>query len=242
MFVEDLLLELRVHVIPKWIQHHLAVEFVGQYVHPWGLTAWHRDFIYNVSNHVNEGHSLSTKQSETFLKLVARFKYKIIEDRVANETEISNLLNDPTYRRPLYTSTNVPKEVRYIGNNFIAFRFKSNKDLLNKIKTLTIIEKSSWIEPYNAFAKIEMTRARFDWLHKIWIVPVYRYNLQAICNLILDARFRMDKSTAEYLQLALDSHDKPSLFAVDEQTILVNVCDDPILAAWITEIAAGIPS
>jgi hypothetical protein len=175
-------------------------------------------------------------------KSLTAFEIKFIVLGWITKRELDSLIAEPIYRLPLYESTNVPREVRYLGDNLLAFRCKVNPVLSERIKGLGDAAKTTWVAgTFDNFGRNHgpsvALKPRFDWLHKVWIVPVYRFNLNAIVELIADQRFGMDQAASDYLKLARRSHNQPSIFAIDteNQIILANICDDPILAGWMNE-------
>ena len=233
MIVEDLLLKIRDTLIWK----NKQLPFDGLF-----SDEWHLNFISSIGRHVDANKSLSTKQSDIILKMVEKVRSYLVKNGWATDADITKMLAEPQFRNPLYESTNVPKEVRHIGDNLLAFRSKNNEIVRNKIKTLCYPELKQRVATWSLqpTTTTNIRAARFDWLYKVWIVPVYRFNVADILNLIETERFNIDHQTAHYLRLVKHSFNQPSLFAVDSEIILANVCDDPILASWITEVANGV--
>lgn len=219
MYVEELLLK-----IPEWLSE---------------LDDWHKGFIRSISQQIAADKPLSTRQATVILKLIRQLHDLLIKQGWATEADLASMLHTPQYRHLPYESFSLPKECRYLGNNLLAFRFKAHTPLQEKIKELGTTTTSWFGEP----PLTPHLKPRFDWLYKVWIVPVYRFNLQAIIDLIKDEHFNVDGTVSHYLALANRSFNQSSLFSIDETmgVILANVCDHPILAAWITEIAEGIP-
>ena len=215
------------------------------------LTEWQIQFVYDVgcrldnddSGMINLGRDLkvlSTKQAKYILDIIQILKSEIVERNLATNEEIVLMLSQPKFRKEPYESTNVPKEVRYIGDNFLAFRFKPNPTLKDQIKILGDVRPNDWIQSSNKMIPT-IIKSRFDWYYKIWIVPVTRQNIIDIETLIRSERFNMDDVTRNYIRLAYDSRNKPSDFTIDTENdaILINVKDNPILAGWVTEVAGG---
>jgi hypothetical protein len=207
---------------------------------------WHKNFVCSICEQIERGAAMSTKQSAQTLRIIGLLRKQIVQAGLASETEIDNMLIDPSHRQPLYKSIYIPKEVRFIGGNMLAFRFK-DRAITEKIKALGYLERNRWLpDPHRHFQHTALRenmlphRPRFEWLHKIWIVPVYRHNVPHIFELITKHRFHMDDMTVKYLNLVRQSADRPSLFATDGEVILGNVCDNPLLSGWITEIAGGL--
>lgn len=191
---------------------------------------WYSRFISNVYMHVAENKPLSTEQARIVLKLVARLRPHLIEHRVAHADTIDRLLSHPVYRRLPYQSSNIPREVRYIGDNCVAFRFKYNDVILEAIKSL---------RKKNEYFADDLTR--FDFTARVWIVRVTRDTLDPIFKIIKEHRFQFDDATLDYLTLASNSKGKPSTFVYDPESgrIVANVCDNEIVATWVRNVLRG---
>jgi len=236
MYVEDLLLTICKHL------NSVGLLFDGLLDDP-----WHRNFISNVSAHVEAGKQLSTNQSRTILKLVGRVRQQIVRNGLATAEDIDLMLRQPEHRRPLYQSANVPREVRHLGDNLLAFRFKQNDLVVQRIKEFGLPVMTDWAELHRSLLIPRMRfellpRPRFDWDYKIWVVPVLRPTIMGIIALINEYRFGLDDATQNYLQLARQSLDQQSAVVLhaDREVLLANVCDNPLLAGWMTEVAGGI--
>lgn len=240
MHVEDIFLKIRDRLFDKKSQ--LKSLFKGDSKPFNGALDddWIKSFVESVGSHIDMGKALSTRQSEMILKIIRKVKPYVAEN-------LDSVIENPTYRLPLYKSTFVPKEVRYIGGNLLAFRFKYNPELFKRLQKICDVKKASWFTD-DIYVDMESYRnitpkSYFDQKYNIWIVPVYRYNLQPILALITEERFGKDIDVEDYLRLVQKSIDKPSIFYIDTEfdVIRANVCDNPLLACWITEIAEGIP-
>jgi hypothetical protein len=233
VYVEDLFLVIR--------EHAVASRCFGRHSHePFdGLLSseWHQNFITNVGNHVMAGKQLSTNQAQTILKLVGRIRYPLIRQGMIREDELDHMLRQPEFRRPLYTSANIPREVRYLGDNVLGFRSKQNDIIAARIRDLNVLNTNDWA----GFRNVQrmLPYAHFNWAQRIWLVPVMRHNLDRVMALINEYRFNTDPAVTAYLRLARQSRDQPSAVALVDDVILANVCDNPLLAGWVTEVGAG---
>lgn len=188
---------------------------------------WYPGFIVSVTAQVRAARPLSTNQSQMVLKLISKVRSYIVKYEIASADEIDRLLAYPQHRLPPYESIRLPREARYLGDNQIGLRCKPDPILTENIKNLS--------GPAG--------RPRFDWSHKIWIVPVQRCNLAGLHTLLHTYRFHADTVTADYLRLCDESIDQVSIFVfadADSTVLLANIRDHDILAGWITEIAGGI--
>lgn len=231
MYVEDLLLVIRDHVYFSW--QSAPPPFDGLL-----SSDWHRSFLYNVGQHVMAGKQLSTNQAQTILKMIARVRHPLIRQGLIRADELDHMLHAPEYRQPLYESTSVPREVRYLGDNILGFRFKQNDIMKARIAELGTINTTELSGLYKLYRGLP--RPQFDWTHRIWLVPVLRHTIGTIVQIINEYRFNADPAVMAYLRLARESRDQPSAFTLVDDIMLGNVCDDPLLAAWITEVSDGV--
>lgn len=193
---------------------------------PW--SSWHLDFIHNVSERVQSAQPLSVKQAKVLLDTARRHRHRLIE-RIEPQV-LDKLLAEPIYRLPPYLRPVVPREVRYLGSNRLAFRFSPDDIVRETIKQM------------QPSARTPGQRPVFNRQYNLWIVSVDRQTLHPILLLISNHRFQADQATLEYLALAERSRNKPSSadLTADGEVIHVTVRDNPWLAAWMLEIAAGI--
>lgn len=248
MYVEDLLIKIRdkltidIPQFPSQVRISRGRAFNGL------LDEWSHDFILSVSKHVTEGRALSTKQAEIVLKIIGKLQSPLVDYGWLRDPDLTSMLAEPQYKLPLYESIHIPKEVRYLGDNLLAFRCKTNGDLSMAIKNLGHPQSTPWLHRLHlssherARQTIVATNVRYDWYHKIWVVPVYRFNLKAITDLMATHRLKPDDITVEYLKAARRAFDKPAEVSVcdEHEAILVHVPDDPLLAGWLTEVAEGV--
>lgn len=228
MYVEDLFIKMFERLSETRPRHALFGGLLD--------SEWHRSFINSVSQHILGGNQLSTNQSKTILKLVARVRHFLVAYGMATDDDISRMMVQPEHRRPLYASVEVPREVRHLGDNLLGFRYKQNDVITRRIKDFG--------EPQLiAIERLELiAKPHFDWPTRIWVVPMFRHNLEPVLDLIRDYRFKVDRLTADYLKLCAASFDQPSQFQFDAEHELIcgTVCDNPLLAAWATEVAEGV--
>jgi len=221
MLVEDVL-----KLIADRLNKHYAVEqrFYGVLDDD-----WHASFIQSVNAHAERGRPLSTEQSKIVLKIITKVRTYLISYGDITSDTVDGLLASPNHRQPLYQSTNIPKEVRHIGSNLLGFRFKYNELIISDIKALSALSISQ--------------AAYFEGTMRIWVVAVTRASLQPIKSLIKKYRFGVDCSTENWFHLLQYSLDKESSVFVDEETdlIVVNVCDNELLAHWVSHVAGGEP-
>jgi hypothetical protein len=189
---------------------------------------WASNFITNVSAYTAQEKPLSTEQSRIILKLVQRERAYLIERGLRSE-EIDALLANPTYRLPPYPSANVPREVRFLGDNLLGFRFKRN-DAINGALNRLMVDR-----PY-----------RFDnlWFHReyrVWVVPITRHNLAKAMDVICEHRFAFDDEVAEFLAACESNKGRPAAFTASTELNVIagQVYDCEVLAWWTRNVLGG---
>lgn len=190
-------------------------------------TAFHADFIDSVSTQLESGRALSVPQSKIVLGLIAKVGRFLVAAGDLTPAGLDHLLQCPTYRRQPYASVVVRHEVRWLGGHFLGFRCKYNPTVVTAIRALA--------QPGDT------DRAWFHRDSRLWIVPVLRWTLGPIRDLIAAHRFQMDTATRDYLTLARCSRDKPStlFYHAPSNQIVGNICDNPLLAFWVRHVAGG---
>lgn len=190
---------------------------------------WAERFITNVNNHVTLGRPLSSEQSKIVLKLVRRVRDFLIEHG-ESPTRIDDLLARPVHRQAVYQSSVMPKEVRYLGDNKLGFRFKYNDIIIGDIKAL-VPREPTYVHDR-------------PWFHRdynIWVVSVTRDSIDRIMNLIQKHRFDFDEGVIEYLALADNSKGLWSAFAYDPEieVIAAQVNNNELVAWWSRYVVGG---
>jgi hypothetical protein len=191
---------------------------------------WDLRFVTNVVAYIRKDKPLSTEQAKIVLKMLRRFERKLVNAKLIEEETIRNLIDFPSYRQQPYTSASVPREVRYIGDNCLAFRFKMNDVIKNDIKRLRP-KGTGFIEKYNWFHA----------QHRVWVVPVTRDTIKPVQELIAKHRFGFDDEVVEYLVRASNSAHQATGFAFDPEINLISaeVGDNELIAWWVKTVLQG---
>ena len=190
---------------------------------------WTSSFISNVIIHVGNSKPLSTNQSAMVLKIAAKYVIPLTQVMKFSAVEIRNGINNPNHLRTPFESSDVKREVRYIGINKIAFRFKMDAVAQRDIRNLGINNG------------VVQSKPEFHLKYKIWIVQVDNTNLARIHDVITRHKFEFDDNLAEYLTRCENSQSVPSAFVADEEdgVIYANICNNPVLAYAVQHIMKG---
>jgi len=187
---------------------------------------WDRRFIEEVNGHAAKGQPLSTAQGTLALKLIQRYRDHLITVGVATSS-VDALIATPFYDRTPYPSTNLPREVRYAGDNKLVFRCKYNSGVIEDIKALKGINHFT-PHPY----------PMFNHGNKLWIVDVNRRNWEKAMDVINRHKFSFDDAVASYFHQVSNSMNQLSSAEADDGVITVTARDDDFLSAWAAAMNA----
>ncbi len=192
---------------------------------------WHRSFIESVQNHVTMGHPLSTNQATIVLKTAEKFVADVAKIKGYDTTATLSYIRNPQYRNSPYQSASIKREVRYLGSDKLAFRFKHDATVILDIKGL---KSANDIIPSNP---------KWNNQFRIWIVTVTPGNLEKVFGLIKRHKFEFDEAVLEYMQLSTNSRKVPSTFVMDEDGdyVYANICNNPVLAYVVEHVMGGEP-
>jgi hypothetical protein len=187
---------------------------------------WRSNFLKNMKNYIESDRPLSTEQSKVILKMLKKISNTLVQKNIVQKSDLADLLNEPQFRMEPYPSKNIKKEVRYIGSNFLAFRFKFNEIIVEKFRELVIFNE---------------TRRKIYFNYSLWIVPVVVETILPIRDIISVHRFNMDETVRDYLILCENNRRKASTCVADTQNnvFVINVHNNKGLASWIEEVAGG---
>lgn len=202
----------------------------------WGLVLngtihdeWRSNFICNVKGYVDHGNQLSTAQGATILKLSDNYHRALAQELRVTQPEIAASIKSPAYRKQPYQSVDVKREVRYVGGNKLAFRFKKDPIVVKDLKYLT--NGNSFVD----------TSTTYNDEYRIWTICVDSSNLERVMSIIARHKFQADHDVMEYLTRCTNSQTVPSVFLMDDQAeyVYANVCNNPVLAFAIQFIMKG---
>ena len=195
---------------------------------------WGRKFIQSLNESVTSGRALSTRQGEFFVNLIKRHRDRIVTGGCGySSIDMDRLILSPSYRQEPYESVMVKREVRYLGDNKLGFRFKKDDAIKEAIKRIRASAKeTSWrsdLEP------------SYEFKHRMWVIPVTATNFKQVMNMILRNDFGLDEEVAAFLGLCEASINQPPTAVLDEEggRIILNICDNEALGAWVDNVLIG---
>lgn len=190
---------------------------------------WTSDFITSLYSSVKAGKTLSTEQGRVFLKALNKHQSWF-------DASVTKLIESPYYRNSPYQTKNIPNEVRYLGGNYLGFRYKKSDSLRADFKKIS--DRTPRIKNSRAVKSPDL---KYHALLRIWVVSVTRENFKDIMMIIGKHDFKYDDAVLEYLALADNSIGQKSTFVVDPDTgnIIANICDNTILSSWINNVLFG---
>lgn len=192
---------------------------------------WRRSFITNVTQYANNGSPLSTAQSKIVCQISGNFHKPLAVALRVSTSDIAQAIAKPQYKQAPYQSADIKREVRYVGMNKLAFRFKLDQTVVADIKSLRTSSSYCQSQPV------------FNNDYRLWIVLVDSENLEKVFNLIKRHKFDFDEPVLEYLTRCSNSRKVPSAFVLDEESneVYANVCNNPLLAHVVKNILKAQP-
>jgi hypothetical protein len=178
----------------------------------------------DVAVHVFNGSAISTAQSVIVLKLIDRYKDLLVADGLQGSA-IDQLLIMPQYEKQPYQSVDLPREVRWAGDNKLVFRCKYNQGVVEDIKRL---------KGKNSFAAVQYPIFLRD--HKLWIVDVTGANYEQVMDVIKRHKFAFDDDVAQFFLDIENSKGLRSEIVTDGETIAITVRNDDLLNAWLNTL------
>lgn len=180
---------------------------------------WHRNFIVNVQEHVTNRSPLSTNQSNVIIKAARTHMVALVKALNSTAATVDHALQHPTYKTAPYQSKSVVREVRYLGVDKLAFRFKRDPTIIEEIKGL------------RSANDIMSTGAKWNNQYALWIVTVTTGTLDKIMGIIQRHKFSFDDPVLEYITLCHNSKKAASTFELvpDSDIIVANVVNNPLL-------------
>lgn len=208
------------------IEDLLIYMFQQQY--DFAFTDWEANFIRSVGLHPLNDRALSTRQGEVVIKIGKKYR-KTLFSSPAFQNNLEALLSNPVYRLDPFVSEIYPREVRYAGDNLLAFRFKMNEDVKRDIKTLA---------PRNSGGQTVF----FAKKQKVWVVPVTLANVAMVQNVIAAHNFDFDDPVLTLLANVTSTRGvSPQAFydAGGDQIVLAT-SDDAVLGWFAEHVLGGI--
>lgn len=182
---------------------------------------WDQEFIIDMATHVKDRKQISTAQGAIVVKLIGRHR-DLLERKGLPKESIDQLLLAPIYRLTPYTSTVLPREVRWCGGNTLAFRCKYNQNVIDAIKRLR----------HSNPIGIGTGAPFFLQSAKLWIVTVTDDNLEQVMQVIQRHKFAFDGDVEQmFLRMANTPLSRGSI-SVEDGQLVVEASNDHFMHAW----------
>lgn len=189
---------------------------------------WDRQFISDVAYHTRDNHrSLTSGQCKVIIGLINRYQIHLVLNGI-NFDDLTHLLVHQTTRLPVEPSSVVKREVRWVGDSKLAFRFKFDSGIRDAIKKLAVSD---------CFGT---RKASFCHTNKLWYVPVSVGNYPSVMKIITDYGFSFDEDVVKFLAGISESRLKRPEATIENGEIVISVPDDAFmvfLASWIKNIS-----
>ena len=167
-----------------------------------------RTFIDDISCKIYSGKGLSERQAQVVWKIVNKYLNFITACNIDLDALLS-LIENPKYRRPLYKSTIIPREIRYIGDSKFAVRFNFNPNVKNDLQS-------------------SVTECKWNKDNKFWVVAIFKHDHDAFLRFIRKHKFELDSVTNEMLNY-MTSLDHGYEIGEKNGRVFVNIVDNQCL-------------
>jgi hypothetical protein len=182
---------------------------------------WDQEFIIDMHCHVVDKRPVSTAQGAIILKLIKQHRH-YLEGAGLASGDIDALLASPVYRITPYQSTVLPREVRWLGGNSLAFRCKFNQNVVDDIKRLR------WNNPLST----GQGSPHFAQNVKLWIVHVTEDNIEQVMSVIQRHRFAFDSDVEQMFLRIVNAPRNRGTIELKDDTLTVEVSNDFFMHTW----------
>lgn len=188
---------------------------------------WFSKFVQNVYHWaIRENKPLTTEQARITMRILHKVRDVCVHNGWASDADFTRLVDRPLYRHPLTQSANIPREVRHLGRNLLGFRFKRNDVIINELRKDAVRRSSS-------------TAPTWDWINRIWYVPLTTASLDSVMDIIGQHRFDYDDSVAEGLAAVTNLRGEPLRFSIEGDQIVAEVSDKHVAQEWLQTSLKG---
>lgn len=183
-----------------------------------------RRFIGGVAENTFKESALSVRQAEVVIKILR--KYTNLSDQIFGITyeDFNTLLSAPSYRKQLYKSIPIPRQVKFIGRRKIAFRSNKSDQVKERIKGLK--------DPYKV---ISAGFPYYNWTHKVWVVEVTENILEKIYTTIKKLNFTGDEEIVAFFEKCDQAINEKSSAIVEDDCIKLVIQNDEFFAGWLDQ-------
>jgi hypothetical protein len=194
---------------------------------------WSRSFISTTNGVIGSDFALTTEQSRIVLSLAKRYRSVLVRVNPTFGTDLDRALSAPRHRRPVVTPSDIRREVRYLGTNFIGFRYKRDPNVAQALNRITGLGLTT-IDPSTLYrAEDKVTR-----------VPVNRFTIAPIQEVIRRHRFHIDDPCLAYLTDVINAVGQPvsAAHGPDLGLFAIEVPDNDLVSWWIPTVLGGRPA
>lgn len=165
-------------------------------------------FITDITYKIYNGKNLSERQAQVIWKIVKKYLDFIIACNVDVDA-LLKLVENPKYRKPLYQSVIIPREIRYIADYKFAVRFNFNPTIRNDLQ-LSVVE------------------CRWNEQNKFWVVAVNKSTCVSFKRFINRYKFVLDNVALKMLNYMI-SFQHGYEIGEKNNRVFVNIADNQVL-------------
>lgn len=178
-------------------------------------------FFVDMEKKVSRGKSLSTNQCKLAIRRIQQNLEFAKAACSIDRSDLKNLLKNPVYRIPPVESVEWAKEVRWVGFNKIALKYKFNKELNESIYKL-------------ADQTVENTHMSDK--HFLTIIPIVPGSIKYIYQFCMDNKFKMDKITEDFFKKGIYNLGKSDKISVENDIICITVNSSNELSDFVNHM------
>lgn len=184
------------------------------------VTSWDQKFISDVSTHTIRGSQLSSAQAAIAIKILRKYVSLFTK---AEQPVLMTILNAPQYRKDLYQTVEIQREVRWAGSSTLLLRSQYNPAMINELKSFSSALDD--IIPKRNYRGI-----------KVWKVIVDDSNYKEIMNFIKRHNFAFDDDVLRlFLNIESNIEKEPSI-RLEGDEIRVEINNDVLATLWLDEM------
>lgn len=230
IYIEDILLKIFQHfeskVNPWSMPYTFSLKHLPECPEIAEITErYDRQFLWDLGYKVKNGHTFSSKQATLLVKILSKYKL-YISTLGFDSYSLDNILQSPNYKNQPYESKTTKREVRYLGDNLIAFRFLYNPQIIDELKKIKATSsKGNDLE----------SLFEFNGKHKIWLVEATKDNYQKIMKFIKSFSFYYEEDLEYFFLLCENTNNKNfSVNKIDDSNLYeIITINDRLLSFWL---------
>lgn len=224
--IEDLLEDLHDGLlIPTSTWFASGRDFLG-----YNIKEWDQNFLENVVKYTKKGGTLSTKQAQTAIKLLTKYKHLFddIDKCIHSSSIVESVCKSPNYRIEPYQTRIIKPEVRHVVDDILCFRFKYDDNIISSIKRL--VPCKIFIKDYS----LQTILTKYPYCEKgLWFVKITCDNVEDVTKCIMEYEFHYTDEVLKVIADAMNAKVLPSTAIIENDKIKMQANNNEFLVYWL---------